>query len=225
MVLLLSNRKNHAKPLMFGPDFRFSSGFGFFGCQKGRKFVKNFTKNLILVVLSRIIHHILWKGEEPGMNSLAVLGILACGLTALLLYGYCLLAEHRDAGQLQRLRESLLYRQLKAQMQAIAHHDIDEVRIECSGITVTSVSPAHTLLSFSFKQNGNSLRNDSFTGMYAELLARDFPLLAQKTAYKLERYKVYRLNGKPERACAFIMRRGYKDYLLAERSPAQLRIY
>jgi len=193
--------------------------------QNGHKYGSNFTKALILVVVYRIIHHILWRGVAARMNPLAVFGLVLCCLTAVCLYGWCLLDRRREDWQLQRLRESALYRQLKAQVQAISHHDIDEVRIECSGILITSVSPAHTLMSFSFKQNGNSLRNDTFTWMYAQLLAMDFPLLAHRPAYKLERYKVYRLNGKPERAYAYIMRRGYKDYLLAERAPAQLRIY
>lgn len=159
------------------------------------------------------------------MDSLAVLGIVLSSLAAILMFAYCAWAERLDQSQLAWVRDSRFYQELRSQLMALNHHDIDEIRIECSGITVTSVSPAHTLLSLRFKQNGNSIRNDSFTRLYAQLLAEDFPLLSQQYAYKLHTYKVYRLNGKPERAYAFIMRRGFKDYLLAERCPAQLRIY
>lgn len=159
------------------------------------------------------------------MTSLAVFGIACSGLAAVLIYAYCLRTERSMAGQLERLRGSEAYRQLHAMIQDLNSHDIDEIRIECSGITITSVCPAHTLLDFSFKQNGNSIRNDSFTRLYAELIAQDFPAFTQKYFYKLRRYTVYRPNGRAEKAYAFIMRRGYKDYLLAERCPAQLRIY
>ncbi len=160
----------------------------------------------------------------PAVNPLAVFGITVCGVSALLLFALNLKAEKNDRAQLSRLRESPLYRELKGKLLELDRYDIDALRIECSGVTVTSVCPAHTVLSFSFKQNGNSMRNDAHTRLYAELIARDFPLFTQRHAYKLSSYRVFRVNGKPEQAYAFIMRRAYKDFLLAERSPAQLRI-
>lgn len=159
------------------------------------------------------------------MNSLALLGVASCGLAALSLYLFCAKAEKEDIRHLERLRTSPLYAQLHQNLSALNGFDIDQIRIECSGVTVTSCCPAHTILNFSFKQNGNSKRNDTFTRLYAQLIAQDFPLFTVKSAYKLRKYKVYRLNGKPENAYVFTMRRGYKDYLLAERCPAQLRIY
>lgn len=159
------------------------------------------------------------------MTSLAMFVIAACGSSAFFLYAFFTKTERGERAQMAALRESPLYHQLHDNLAALDHYDIDQVRIECSGVTVTSVCPAHTILSFSFKQNGNSKRNDTFTRLYAELIAQDFPLFAQNSAYKLRRYRVYRVNGKPESAYAFIMRRGYKDFLLAERYPAQLRIY
>jgi hypothetical protein len=159
------------------------------------------------------------------MTSLAMFVIAACGSSALLLYVFFAKMEHDDRAQITALRDSSLYFQLRNSLAALDRYDIDQVRIECSGVTVTSVCPAHTILSFSFKQNGNSKRNDAFTRLYAELIAEDFPLFSQNSAYKLRHYRVYRVNGKPESAYAFIMRRGYKDYLLAERYPTQLRIY
>ncbi len=159
------------------------------------------------------------------MNSLAVFGMALCGLTAVVMLMYSAKSQRSETGQLERLRETAAYKQLKAELSQLNRHDIDEVRIECSGITVTSVCPAHIVLRYSFKQNGNSIRNDSFTKLYAELIAQDFPFLTQRDAYKVHPYKVYRVNSKAERAYAFIMRRGYKDYLLYERNAQEIRMY
>lgn len=158
------------------------------------------------------------------MNSLAMFSLTACAALAVLLAVCTARAGRRDAAMLQKLREGALYRQLYHALARLDPLDIDEVRVEASGVTVTSVCPAHTVLAFSFKQNGNSLRNTGLTRLYAELIARDYPHLTRAYAYKLHSYRVYRPNGKSERAYAFIMRRGYKDSLLAERGPAQLRI-
>lgn len=158
-------------------------------------------------------------------DSLAMIGILLCGLTAAAMLICCAKSHHSENSQLDRLRGTAAYQQLKAGFSLLSQKDIDEVRIECSGITVTSVCPAHIVLRHSFKQNGNSIRNDSFTKLYAELIAQDFPFLTEKSAYRVYSYKVYRPNGKAERAYVFIMRRAYKDYLLYERNMAELRIY
>lgn len=159
------------------------------------------------------------------MNSLAMFGLAACVVAAAFVYAYTAKAEHEDKTQMARLRESVAYQQLYRMLAQLNHLDIDEIRVECSGITVTSVCPAHVVLNFAFKQNGNSLRNDCFTRLYTQLIAQDFPLFTHRQAYKLRAYRVYRVNGKAERAYAFIMRRGYKDYLLAQRNPTQLRIH
>lgn len=159
------------------------------------------------------------------MSSLAIYVVVLCGLAAIGLYLTCSRADREDARLLANLRQSAMYQRLHQQLSALKGFDIDQVRIEASGITVTSCCPAHTLLTFSFKQNGNSKRNDAYTRLYAQLIIQDFPLFAVNSAYKLRSYKVYRLNGKPEDAYTFTMRRGYKDFLLAERYPAQLRIY
>lgn len=159
------------------------------------------------------------------MHSLAVFGIAFLLALAAALYAICARAQHEENKQLARLRESPLYRELRGRLYCLRHMDIDEVRIECSGITVTSVCPAHIVLNFNFKQNGNSLRNDTFARLYAELIAQDFPVLTQKRIYHLHRYRVYRVNGKSERAYSFIMQRGYKDLLLAERSMMEARVY
>lgn len=159
-----------------------------------------------------------------GVNSLAMIALLCCAGLAALLLVLTTRQERREREQLLRLRQTPLYRELHSQLSALSHHDIDQVRVECTGITVSSVCPAHVLLSFRLKQNGNSIRNDAQVKLYAELLARDFPQFTNRGAYKISSYRVYRLNGKPEKAYAFTMRRSHKDFLLAERCPAQLRI-
>jgi len=159
------------------------------------------------------------------LNSLAVFSIVFMLALAAVLYAICPKRQLDENAQLARLRESSLYKELHTKLHRLRHVDIDEVRIECSGITVTSVCPAHIVLHFSFKQNGNSLRNDTFTRLYAELIAQDFPVLTQKRMYHLHRYTVYRVNGKSERAYSFIMQRGYKDLLLAQRSMMQVQVY
>jgi len=160
-----------------------------------------------------------------AMNSLAAAGCTFCVLTAVIMLLYSGRAEREEAERLQKLRLSPLYVDLYRKLTALSRFDIDQIRVEATGVTVTSVCPAHTLLTFSFKQNGNSKRNDTMTRLFAELIAHDFPLFTRRGAYKFTRYRTLRPNGRPEEAFAFTMRRGYKDFLLAERCPAQLRIY
>ncbi len=159
------------------------------------------------------------------MNSLAAFSFVGCVALAIAIYLACAKAHRDETAQLNRLRESALYQELYMKMAALRHLDIDTVRIECSGITMTTVCPAHLVLNFKFKQNGNSLRNDAFTRLYTELIAEDFPLFAQKRAYALHRYTVYRQNGRKEQAYSFIMQRSYKDLLLAERYALEVRAY
>ncbi|MGI6687286.1 MAG: hypothetical protein ACOX6Y_02805 [Christensenellales bacterium] len=160
-----------------------------------------------------------------AMNSLAVVGCMSCVLSAAIMLLYSGKASKDEAARLRKLRQSPLYIDLYHKLMALSRFDIDQICIEASGVTVTSVCPAHTLLTFSFKQNGNSKRNDAMARLFAELIAIDFPLFARRSAYKFTRYQTHRKNGRPEAAYAFTMRRGYKDFLLAERCPAQLRIY
>ena len=160
-----------------------------------------------------------------SLNSLAICIIGLIALCGLALSAYSAKAAAGRQAHLRRLRESPQYQQFHEKMAALRRYDIDQIRIESSGVTVTSVCPAHSLLLFPFKQNGNCKRNGAYTMLYAELIAQDFPLFTQRSAYKISRYNVWRTNGKPEVAYAFVMRRGYKDFLLAERCPSQLRIY
>ena len=84
--------------------------------------------------------------------------------------------KRRERQLLQRFRRTNTYIRLYQKMaQLLATYDIDQLRIEQSGVTVTSVYPAHTLLSFDFKQNGKCKRSDLIPRMVAQLLLEDFP--------------------------------------------------
>ncbi|MHC1786523.1 MAG: hypothetical protein AB9880_05650 [Christensenellales bacterium] len=137
----------------------------------------------------------------------------------------CWEAKRREKQLMDRLREGSLYPRLYQKMvYLLQHYDIDQLRVEQQGVTVTSVYPAHTLLSFDFKQNGNSKRSDSFPRLVAQLLQDDFPALGSGEIYRLTRYRIYRANGRREFGFSFTMRRRHKDLLISRRSRVQLRI-
>lgn len=158
------------------------------------------------------------------MKPLAVVpGIL--WLAALLaLFFYTLCEKRRERQLLSALRRSESYARLKRKIDYLAaHYEIDQLRIEPRGVTVTSVMPAHTLLSFDFKQNGNSKRACDASRLYMLLLYSDFPLLAARDIYKISRYRIYRSNGKKEYGFSFTMRQSHKERLLRERMLGRAR--
>ncbi len=134
-------------------------------------------------------------------------------------------ARRRERRLMEGLRRGALYTRLHRQFSQIARRDLDQVRIEPSGITVTSVMPAHILLSFDFKQNGNEKRNACFTRLTAMLLFEDFAVLRAEGRYKLTRYRVFRINGRREYGYVYTLRRRHKDELAAARSTLRLRGY
>ena len=143
---------------------------------------------------------------------------------ALLLY--TARSRRRERLLLEKLRATPLYLRLYQKLDYLFHHyDIDQVRVEQHGVTVTSVYPAHTLLNFDFKQNGKGKRCDAVSRLTAQLLQQDFPQFDEGSIYKPTRYRVYRSNGKLEYGYAFTMRRRHKDMLIFQRgSSVQLRI-
>ena len=132
----------------------------------------------------------------------------------------------REQQRMAQLRESPMYERLYLKMLYLTqHYDIDQLRVEQHGVTVTSVYPAHTLLNFDFKQNGKGKRCDAVSRLTAQLLQQDFPQFDEGSIYKPTRYRVYRSNGKLEYGYAFTMRRRHKDMLIFQRgSSVQLRI-
>ena len=160
------------------------------------------------------------------MNSLAEFGSVLWLTAALSFFLYSSRQKRREKGMMEALRRSALYLRLYRKLDHLFHHyEIDQLRVEQNGVTVTSVMPAHTLLTFDFKQNGNSKRACDASRLVMQLLYEDFPLLASRDIYKMTRYCVYRSNGKKEYGFSFTMRRGYKERLLRERMAARVRIY
>lgn len=160
------------------------------------------------------------------MNSLAELMAVLWLFAALLLFFYSSRQKRRENQMLETLRNSTLYLRLYRKLDHLfRHYEIDQLRVEQSGVTVTSVMPAHTLLSFDFKQNGNSKRACDASRLVMQLLYDDFPLLASRDIYKVTRYCVYRSNGKKEYGFSFTMRHGCKERLLRDRMAARARIF
>ena len=154
-------------------------------------------------------------------GSLLILWVMAAA--AILIY--CARLKQRERQLLTQLRESSQYIRLFQKISyLIRYDDIDQVRVEQRGVTVTSVYPAHTLLSFDFKQNGSCKRSDVIPRLVTQLLQEDFPGLGREDVYKLSRYRVYRANGKMEYGFRFTMRRRYKDVVIMSKRSIQLRI-
>lgn len=154
-------------------------------------------------------------------GSLLILWVMAAA--AILIY--CARLKQRERQLLTQLRESSQYIRLFQKISyLIRYDDIDQVRVEQRGVTVTSVYPAHTLLSFDFKQNGSCKRSDVIPRLVTQLLQEDFPGLGREDVYKLSRYRVYRANGKMEYGFRFTMRRRYKDAVIMSKRSVQLRI-
>lgn len=147
----------------------------------------------------------------------------APGIAAFLLM-YCRMARRNEQRLLSAMRQSTLYTRLYARMSALQHHDIDEIRVEPNGVTVTSASLALTLLTFDFKRNGGFKRNEAAARLIAQLLEHDFPLLSDRGAYHLRSYRVYRVNGKAEMGFCFSMRNRYKHRVQPARGAVELRI-
>lgn len=159
------------------------------------------------------------------MISLAESLVILWVITALALLIYCGSLKRRERRRLAKLRKSSLYIRLFRKIAyLIDHYDIDQLRVEQHGVTVTSVYPSHTLLNFDFKHNGNGLRSDAYPRLIAQLLQEDFPQFSHNDVYRMSRYRVYRANGRMEYGFSFTMRRRHKDMLIYSRSKVQLRI-
>ena len=143
---------------------------------------------------------------------------------AICLLMYCGFARRQEQRLLASMRQSTLYGRLYGKMSALAHHDIDELRIEPTGVTVTSASLAITLLTFDFKRNGNFKRNEAAVRLVAQLLEQDFPVFSNRSAYRLRRYRVYRVNGKAEMGFCYQMRRKYRYQVQPSGAAVELRI-
>ena len=182
-------------------------------------------KGLQVVPSLAIMHHILYERAGQNVHSLAE-GLVFLWLSmAVVLLGYVSASRRRERQLMMALRNGRTYARLYNKLEyLLRHYDIDQVIIEQHGVTVTSVYPAHTLLSFEFKQNGNSKRCDAVARLVAQLLREDFPLLGAGDIYKMSRYRVYRANGRRDDSFSFTMRRCHKDQVMDRHSTVQLRI-
>lgn len=159
------------------------------------------------------------------MHSLAEAFLILWLLAALGLLAYLRRHLSREKKMMEALRQGQMYGRLYQKMLYLCqNYDIDQLRVEQHGVTVTSVSPAHTLLNFDFKQNGKGKRCDIVPRLTAQLLQEDFPQLLNRGIYKATRYRVYRSNGKREYGYGFTMRRRHKDLLIYRKSTVELRI-
>ena len=159
------------------------------------------------------------------MISLAGSMIILWLISAVALIIHCVRHRRREQQMLEAVRRSALYTRLYRKLDHLfRHYEIDQIRIEQHGVTVTSVMPAHTLLNFDFKQNGNGKRCDAAARLVAQLLREDFPLLGESDIYKMSRYRVYRANGRKDDSFSFTMRRRHKDRVMDGRTSVQLRI-
>ena len=159
------------------------------------------------------------------MISLAVSLLILWVIAAAAILVYCAHLKRRERRLLTHLRESGQYIRLFQKISYLVRYaDIDQLRIEQRGVTVTSVYPAHTLLSFDFKQNGSCKRSDVIPRLVTQLLQEDFPELSRGDVYKLSRYRLYRANGKMEFGYRFTMRLRCKDAVIMSKRSVQLRI-
>lgn len=159
------------------------------------------------------------------MQTLATVLVLLFMITALFLMGYCSYSRQREQAKIQRLRATPMYKRLYREINRLNNHAVDQIIIESSGVTITSVYPSHILLQHGFKQNGNACRNGDIARLVACNLGADFSLLQDKDTYRLSRYRIYRLNGRKEYGYAYTMRRACKDRIFEYHHGTQLRIY
>lgn len=151
--------------------------------------------------------------------------MFVCISAAWAILAYYSYSNKRETERMALLRDTPLYKQLYAEVKKLTHLAVDQVRIESSGVVVTSLDPSHTLLEYGFKCNGNCRRNAEIAGCIAQMLAQDFSILREKDTYTLTRYRVYRLNGKREYGYVFTMRRALKDRIFEYQYSPQFRIF
>lgn len=159
------------------------------------------------------------------MQTLAIGMIGVCILSAVLMMGGCRILRRRERDMVQHMRASEMYKSLYRGISRLGDYAIDQLVVEATGVTVTSVYPAHTLLCYGFKQNGNACRNPDIARYVALALGQDFPLLSDGAQYRLSRYRIFRLNGRKEYGYRYTIRRACKDQVLAYQAQRRLRTY
>lgn len=140
--------------------------------------------------------------------------ILFCLFIALVLFLNHLHFHINEQKRIERFRSTPTYHRLFCAIRSIEKHAIDELRIESSGVTVTSVFPDRVLLNFHFKKNGEYCRNPDIARIAAQLLEEDFAILKNQDYYHLRRYCIYRPNGRKEYGYSYTMQNACKREVL-----------
>lgn len=160
------------------------------------------------------------------MVSLALLMMILCILAAIAMMGGYQCMGKAEQKQVLRLKDSSLYQNLRRRMADLpGGMAVDQVRVESTGVNVTSVLPAHVLLRYSFRKNGGCCRNRDAARHMALALGEDFPLLSDRRYYTLTRYRIYRFNGQREFGYIYTIRRAVKDQVIEQASSAAVRTY
>ena len=159
------------------------------------------------------------------MNSLAIGLVGLCILSAIGMMSGCRAIRKKEREMVQRLRTSNMYKSLYRSVSRLGDYAVDQVIVEAAGVIVTSVYPAHTLLQYGFKQNGNACRNTDVARHVALALGEDFPILSDASQYKLSRYRIFRLYGRKEYGYMYTIRRACKDQVFEYQSQRRLRVY
>jgi hypothetical protein len=159
------------------------------------------------------------------MYFLVLFIVSLCLLSSCAMYAYCKFKRRNDAKLMKYMRNSRLYTDLLKQMHNVSNYAIGEILIENNGVKAVSIAPSHTLINYSFKSNGNPCRNCSIARITALLLAQDFKLLQDGSAYHFKRYRIYRPNGTKEYGYRYTMNRRYKDMIFSFQGRMQKNAY
>ena len=153
------------------------------------------------------------------MDRLVLAGALCC-LLALALWIANWRWTRRERLRMVKLRGSKMYADLYHLVRLARERELDQVRIERTRVTFTSVCPPGVL--FEYKIRNISLRSlgKDRTRVLAEVLGEDIAKL-NSIHYSLRRYRVWRSDGTWEWGYAYTLRPVYKARLLKSRKTVQ----
>lgn len=143
------------------------------------------------------------------MNVFGQICAYFCLAAAVFLF-VCLKREERvEIRSLKRFKASNFYVSFLRQMQEIANLPIDQIVIERSGVYVTCLYPAKTLLALCPLEDAREVPF-SFPRLLALALQMDCPWLADRDLYALHRYRIVLSGGEVEYGYSLSMTRYYK---------------
>ena len=149
--------------------------------------------------------------------------LIAC--LAVLFAAALYLSERRrrrlESEDKRRMKDSVLYSEIRPLIAEASKHQIDRVVIERGRVVFYAVCPPGLLGEYVLTERGHRPLNELRTWALAQSIAEDLPILPEYDCYRLKRYKVTRPNGKKDDAYMFIIRNSYKTELMLarQRSP------